>query len=286
MLHIDNLIARAVRKSLLGIRILIVIVTCCLGISNACARTLDEITKSNSFSICASPDDLPYSAKNSATPGFYIEIAQKISDALGVELNVEWIPSREQIRNTKCDAVMGTAAPDEVDKLTGIEKTTIKARILTVPYMTAAVLLVMPAGHQEVRTIGDLKNLHVAVPSGSVIHKLLNDNGVPVWVRFRNDTEIIDAVLSGSADAGVVSQAGFGWYLKNNPKTTLIAIDKAFDDPALQYKVAIGLRRTNIEAVTRINEILKTLTMEGVISEILGKYGIKFGVVQMRVTLS
>lgn len=275
MLHLNNFIIGMVRDYFLGIRILIAIGTCCLGISGASARTLDEIIKSNSFSICAAPDDLPFSAKNSVTPGFYIEIAQKISNALGVELNVEWIPSREQIRQTKCDAVMGAAAPDGVDKLAGMDEKAIKPKIFTVPYMTAAALLVMPAGHQEVNSVGDLKKLHVAVPSGSVIHKLLNDNGVSVWVRFRNDAEIIDAVMSAQADAGVVSQSRFGWYLKSNPKSTLMASNKVFDDPALKYKVAIGLRHANIETAIRINEILRILAMKGMISEILEKYGVK-----------
>lgn len=276
MLNLNKFIVGMVREYFPGIRALIAIGMCGLAVSGASARTLDEIIKSNSFSICAAPDDLPFSARNSVMPGFYIEIARKISNALGVELNVEWIPSREQIRQAKCDAVMGAAAPDGVDKLAGGDEKAIKPKIFTAPYMTAAALLVVPAGRQEVASVGDLKKMHVAVPSGSVIHKFLNDNGVPVWVRFRNDSEIIDAVMSAHADAGVVSESRFGWYLKSNQKSALMASHKVFDDPALKYKVAIGLRHANIETATRINEILRILTMEGMISEILEKYGIKF----------
>lgn len=276
MRFLDSFFIHALRCSLWGIRLFVVLAMCGIGISNASARTLDEIVKSNSFSICASPDDLPFSAKSSSSQGFYIDIARKISDALGVELQIDWIPSREQIRYTKCDAVMGAAAINDVNKRAETDKKAIKPRLLTIPYMTAVTQLVMPAGHQEVRSIGDLKKMHVAVPSGAVVHKLLNDNEVPVWVRFRNDPEIINAVLSGQADAGVVTQSAFSWHLKNNPKTNLIASNKVFDDPALQYKVAIGLRRTNIETVDRINEILSKLMKEGDISEILGKYGMTF----------
>lgn len=248
----------------------------CLGISYASARTLDEIIQSHSFSICASQEDLPFSAKNSSIPGFYIEIAQKIADSLGVELKVDWIPSREQIRYTKCDAVMGEATFDNGNSLVGIEKKTIKPKILTIPYMMVSSVLVLPNRNHEIHSMGDLKNLHVAVPSGSISHKLLNDSGVPVWVRFRNDVEIIDAVLSGQADAGVVSQVGLGWYRTNNPHTDLTVISNVLTDPELQFKVAIGLRRTNVETVTRVNEILRKLMNDGVIPEILRKYGTKF----------
>jgi hypothetical protein len=105
----------------------------CLGMSSAAARTLDDIITSHHFSICASPDELPFSAKSAANPGFYLEIARKISDALGVDLNVDWIPTREQIRYTQCDAVMGAVADDQVGNLAGIDNKAIKARILTVP---------------------------------------------------------------------------------------------------------------------------------------------------------
>jgi polar amino acid transport system substrate-binding protein len=275
MLFLPNATFHAWRHVVIAIYIFIVFGAGVLSSSSASARTLDEITDAHSFSICASPDDLPFSSSSATMQGIYIEIARKVADALGVELTVDWVRSREQIRFTKCDAVIGSAALEDADTLAGIEKKTIKPKILTMPYMTAVAVLVLPSRHQEVRSIADLTPLHVAVPSGSVIHKMLNDHGVPVWVRFRNDAEIIDAILSGQADAGVVSQAGFGWYLKNHPEAALIAREEVLADPALQYKVAIGLRRTNIETVTRVNAILKTLMNEGVIPEILNRYGIK-----------
>jgi polar amino acid transport system substrate-binding protein len=248
----------------------------CLGISSASARTLDDIIASHHFSICASQDELPFSAKSAANPGFYLDIARKISDSLGVDLKVDWIPTREQIRYTQCDAVMGAVAGDEASNLAGIDKKAIKARILTIPYMTVPTLLVLPNRRHDIHSMDDLKSLNVAVASGSVMHKLLNDNGIPVWVRFRNDAEIIDAVESGQADAGVVSQPGFGWYRQNNPHTGLIGFANVFGDPARPFKVAIGLRRTNVETVSRINEILGKMMADGGIAEILGRYGIQF----------
>lgn len=280
MRFLTNRLNHALRAFIFNTRIvgsaLIFFGASCVGISQPSARTLDEILQSRSFSVCASPEDLPFSARGSATPGFYIEIAQKISDALGVELKVDWIPSREQIRYTKCDAVMGEAAPDSGNSLAGMDKNAIKPKILTIPYMTVSSLLILPRRNHEIRAMSDLRNLHVAVPSGSIAHKLLNDSGVPVWVRFHNDAEIIDAIASGQADAGIVSQPGFGWYRTNTPNTDLTAVNNLPTGTELQFKVAMGLRRTNVEMVTRINEILRDLMNDGAIPEILGRYGSKF----------
>lgn len=274
-----NVVNRTLRALLFNTRILgstlIFFGVSCLGISYASARTLDEIIQSHSFSICASPEDLPFSEKNSTTPGFYIEIARKVADSLGVELKVDWIPSREQIRFTKCDAVMGEAAFDNENSLADIAKNTIKPKILTIPYMMVSSLLILSNRNHEIHAMSDLRNLHVAVPSGSTSHKLLNDSGVPVLVRFRNDSEIIDAIVAGQADAGIVSQVGFGWYRTNTPNTDL-TINNILTGSEFQFKVAMGLRRTNVETVTRINGILRHLINEGVIPEILGRYGTKF----------
>lgn len=230
---------------------------------------------SGSLSICASDNELPYSGKSAAAPGLYLDIARKIADALGVDLKVDWIASREQIRFTTCDAVMGAVAADDGSAGAGADMNAIRPRILTIPYMKVTTLLVQPKRMPAIASMDELKTLHVAVPSGSVAHQLLNDQGVPVWVRFRNDAEIIDAVGSGQADAGVVSQVGFGWYRKNNPDTALAGLDKVLTDPALAFNVAIGMRRTNLATVKRIDAILRQLIDDGTISGILGKYGIE-----------
>jgi polar amino acid transport system substrate-binding protein len=273
-----NALVRGLREQSVKTRLFsrtLLLGACCLHVCAALARPLDEMIASHSFSICASDDELPYSGKSPTAPGLYLDIARKISDALGVDLKVDWITSREHIRFTSCDAVMGAAALDDAPGNAEPDTNAIRPRILTIPYMKVSALLVLPSGMAGIESMEDLKRLHVAVPSGSVAHKVLTDSGVPLWVRFRSDAEIIEAVRTGKADAGVVSQAGFGWYRKNNPQTLLAGLDKVLTDPALQFNVAIGIRRTSLDTVKRINGILKQLIDDGTISEILGKYGIE-----------
>lgn len=262
--------AKALAASLLGAGAL------CTGAGSAAARPLDEMIASQRFSVCASDDALPYSSRDSAAPGFYLELARAIARELGLELHVDWIASSEQIRFTSCDAIMAVPASDEEPATEGVNPTAPRPRLLTMPYMMVSTLLVLPGPSANGVAAAALQRMHVAVPSGSVAHQLLNDRGVPVWVRFHNDAEILDAVSSGQADAGMVSQIGFGWYRKNHPATALVGLDKAVSGPGLRFNVAIALRRTNLATQQRVNAVLRKLRDDGSVAAILAKYGIDY----------
>ncbi|MBA5688694.1 substrate-binding periplasmic protein [Rugamonas apoptosis] len=249
---------------------------CILCANTAAARPLDEMMASHRFSVCAADNALPYSSRDGAMPGFYLDLAHAIAQALGLELHVDWIASSEQIRFTSCDAVMAVPASDDGVASDSGDINKLRPRLLTMPYMAVSTLLVLPGQPADGVSLAALRRSRVAVPSGSVAHQVLNEAGVPVWVRFRNDVEILDAVKNGQADAGVVSQIGFGWYRKNNPETTLAGIDNVLDAPGLRFKVAIALRRTNLATVHRIDTIMRQLRHDGTIATILQKYGITF----------
>jgi polar amino acid transport system substrate-binding protein len=249
---------------------------CTLCAGTAAARPLDEMMASHRFSVCAADNALPYSSRDGAMPGFYLELARAIAQALGLELQVDWIASSEQIRFTSCDAVMAVPASDDGAASDSGDINRLRPRLLTMPYMAVSTLLVLRGQPADGLTLAALQRSHVAVPSGSVAHQLLNEAGVPVWVRFRNDAEILDAVKNGQADAGVVSQIGFGWYRKNHPQTALAGVDNVLHAPGMRFNVAIALRRTNLATVRGIDAIVRQLRDDGTIAATMQKYGIAF----------
>lgn len=248
---------------------------CALWSGTAGARPLDEMIASHHFSVCAADNALPYSSRTGGgTPGFYLEIAAEIAKALGLELEVVWLASSEQIRFTACDAVMAAPASVEEHERDDGDQNRLRPRLLTIPYMQVNTLLVYPRQPAETPSMAALRHGHVAVPSGSVAHQVLNEAGVPVWVRFHNDAEILEAVRGGQADAGVVSQIGYGWYRRNDPTSTLVGVADVLEAPGLRFDVAIALRRTNLATLRRIDAIVRKLRDDGVIPAILTKYGI------------
>lgn len=240
------------------------------------ARSFEEISASRYLSICAAPQELPFSSQDGAVRGFYIDIAERIAAALGLELRVEWIRSREQIRFTACDAVMGTALLKE-DAAPEPDPAKIYRKLPTMPYMTARAVIVADRKIGDIASLRDLRPHHVAVPSASLAHKILNDNAVPVWVRFRTDQEIIEAVERGDAEAGVVTNLAIGWHRKRQGRgqdaDALRVFPGVLDQAELGFQVGIGLRNTNLPTQTRINAALAGLIADGSIDTILAAYG-------------
>src|SRR5439155_14841868 len=47
--------------------------------------------------LCADPSNLPFSSQDTQEPGFEVEIARAIAEALGAELSVHWFPTAREI---------------------------------------------------------------------------------------------------------------------------------------------------------------------------------------------
>lgn len=236
------------------------------------ARSFEDITASRYLSICAAPQELPFSAQDGPARGLYIDIAERIAQALGLELRVEWIRSREQIRFTACDAVMGTALLKD-DATPEPDSSKLHRQLRTMPYLTASAVIVADPKIGAIASLRDLRPHHVAVPSASLAHKVLNDNAVPVWVRFRTDREIIEAVERGDAEAGVVTSLAIGWHRKQHGADGLNVFPRVLDQSELGFQVGIGLRNTNLPTLERVNAALAGLIADGSVDAILARYG-------------
>jgi polar amino acid transport system substrate-binding protein len=196
----------------------------CVTAATAQARTLPEMAASNGFVICAAPDDMPFSRRDGTPAGLYVDLGRLVASDLGLPLGVRWIPRRELARRVGCDAIMGTAVVKAADP----DHITSWRNVPTIPWMRAGAVVV-DAGRAPVTTLDALRDRHVAVPSGSWAHRWLDAHGVPVWVRFRTDPEIIDAVVRGDADAGVVSDVAAGWYRQQAGAANLRVLDTLLD---------------------------------------------------------
>jgi polar amino acid transport system substrate-binding protein len=238
----------------------------CVTAATAQARTLPEMAASNEFVICAAPDDMPFSRRDGAPAGLYVDLGRLVASDLGLALGVRWIPRRELARRVGCDAIMGTAVVKAADRPTSWRN------VPTIPWMRAGAVVV-DAGRAPVTTLDALRDRHVAVPSGSWAHRWLDAHGVPVWVRFRTDPEIIDAVVRGDADAGVVSDVAAGWYRQQAGAANLRVLDTLLDPDEFGFDVAIDLLDTDAATLERVNAIVRSRLADGAIAAIGKRYG-------------
>lgn len=232
------------------------------------ARTLPEMTASNEFVICAAPDDMPFSLRGAAPAGLYVDLGRLVAADLGLLLRVRWIPRRELAHRAGCDAIMGAAVVKTVDT----DHATSWRNVLTIPW-TRAGAVVVDAGRGPLDTLDALRTRHVAVPSGSWAHRWLDAHGVPVRVRFRTDPEIIDAVMRGDADAGVVSNLAAGWYQRSHPTAGLRVQETLLDPEEFGFDVAIDLLDTDAAALARVNDIVHARLADGTIAALGLRYG-------------
>ena len=236
--------------------------------ATARARTLPEMAASNEFVICAAPDDMPFSRRDGTPAGLYVDLGRLVASDLGLTLGVRWIPRRELARRVGCDAIMGTAVVKAADPA----PITSWRNVPTIPWMRAGAVVV-DTGRSPAGTLDALRAGHVAVPSGSWAHRWLDAHGVPVWVRFRTDPEIIDAVVRGDADAGVVSDVAAGWYRQQAGAATLRVLDTLLDPDEFGFDVAIDLLDTDAATLARVNGIVRSRLADGAIAAIGRRYG-------------
>lgn len=242
------------------------------------AGTLDDMRRAGRFEICAAPDALPFSIREPGPPGFQLELGEQIARGLGLDFKVTWIKSKEYAGRTGCDAFMSAASLPE-DAAERAEAATSPParrfpRLLTRPYLPVRFVLVAPASRGDIRGLDDLRTGHVAVPSGSLAHYVLNGRGIPVWVRFTTDAEILEAVAAGEADAGVVSLPGLGWYHEHTGNREIDAVKGVVVDPSLDYEAGIALRRSDLATVRAVEAVLDRLEADGSLARILGRYGL------------
>jgi polar amino acid transport system substrate-binding protein len=139
--------------------------------------------------------------------------------------------------------------------------------------MHSSAVVISGAAFGPADTLDRFRGGHVAVPSGSWAHKLLDERGIPVWVRFRTDPEIADAVARGDADAGIVSDLAAGWYRLRHGDAGIHVADTLLDADEFAFDVAIDLLDTDASTLERVNTIVRSRLADGAIARIGQRYG-------------
>src|SRR5262249_25667363 len=137
----------------------------------ASARTLEAITTRGAVTLCAHPNALPFSSRKQEQPGFQIELARALADALGVRLDVGWVVGPHQYRTVDCDIVLDTIVDREVQQES-------RQRV-SKPYHRSGVALAVPATSTDIRGFADIgRGKRVGVQVGSLAQMVLGQRGI------------------------------------------------------------------------------------------------------------
>jgi len=230
------------------------------------AESISAIKARGEFNICVHNNALPFSERESAS-GLHIDLAQLIAAELNVSLKLSWVNLPRYAKYVKCDAYMGVPIfPDEDEGF--LKKTR--------PYTQIEILAITNADRQ-LKSIDDLDGLRVATISSSLIHMALLKRDVEIFVAFRNDLEIIDALMNGDVDVAIAANAYWGFYKKTNSKAVANFHSQSTEylNSLNGYPLGIGFRKADKATVTEANDILDRLEERGELAKLLAKYGME-----------
>ncbi|HEX5077859.1 MAG TPA: quinoprotein dehydrogenase-associated putative ABC transporter substrate-binding protein, partial [Geminicoccaceae bacterium] len=236
--------------------------------------SLGELVDPNALRVCADPNDLPFS--NDKGEGFENEIAELISQRLGVPLRYTWHPNtmgfvRNTLRSYLCDVVMGVASANEL-----LQNTNPYYRSTYVlAYRTADgekfADLASPAMQQA--TIGVVA---ATPPADLLVERGLLDQArsYPLLVDTRYyhpGRDMIADLAAGEIDVALIwgPIAGY-WASQQSEPITLVPLHSDRPGGRLDFRVSMGVRPAEPEWKRELNGLIRELQPE--ITAILERY--------------
>lgn len=198
--------------------------------------------------------------------GYDVEVAQKIAEKLGVEVNFiegEWDGLLAGIDSGRYDIMVNGVSVDEERR----EKYDFSA-----PYAANRTAVIVKSDNEDIQSMDDLEGKTTANTITSTYAKIAEAHGAEVTaVDDLNQT--FELLLAGRIDATLNDEVAYYDYMKSHPDAQIkIAV---LSDDAVQ--VAIPMRKGEETKSLReaIDKALGELAQEGVLSELSEKY---FGV--------
>lgn len=243
-----------------------------------------RLSASRTLRVCADPNALPFS--NVAGEGFENRIASLVAAELGRTVEYTWWAQRRGfVRNTinanACDLVMGTASGMEL-------------LATTRPYYRSTYVFVSRHDRRiGVRSFGDpqLRRLRIGVqligddgvntpPAHALANRGISKNlvGYTVYGDYRQPnpaSRIIDAVVSGDIDVGVVWGPLAGYFAKRAAvPLDVVPVSPRVDLPYLPFvfDIAMGVRRRDSTFRMQLDSII--VRRRPSIDSILAAYGV------------
>lgn len=232
------------------------------------ARTLQDVRASGSITVCADPDNLPFSSRDASTPGYDVEIMRALAAELGARADFKWIPTRSAraaIRNLlegECDLFPGLpVSPGFAEEYPRLA--------FSRPYYTMGHVIVTPS--QAANGLADLKSTVTAVEALSAGDVYLLGKGYR-RKSYRTQEAAFHAVEGGATPAALLWGPPAGWLVKRSGSSALRLVGVADADLAASFGVAF--QRGDRALKPALDRAIDDLEARGAIKAALSRYGV------------
>jgi polar amino acid transport system substrate-binding protein len=240
---------------------------------SAAPSTWRRVRDRGELVVCFDPANLPYSSAREDRPGFDVELARALAEALQVKLRIDWLDvQREtaigQLLQHECDLVLGEAV--DINAVADDEELADKV-LYSRPYYTTGYVLVRRKNGPRVDSLVDLKgerSQRLGTEAGSVADYRLRRGG---YLRrlYRNQLATLKALADGDIDFAYL-WANVGWTLSVSPDFPLELAST--DIPEDRWPIAIAMSRGDVELKQHVDEALDRLIKNGSVSRALARY--------------
>ncbi len=194
--------------------------------------------------------------------GFDMDLIKAIGEVMGMDV---------KIVNTAWDGIIPGLINGNYDCLISamtITKERAEAVDFSNPYFEAGQVVVVKRNDTSIKTTDDLKDKIVAVQLGTTGDFAATEfKGLKKVARFNTSPEALQEVLNGGAHAAVVDDLVAVEFVKNNPNSVKVAIDKF----TVEY-YGIAVKKGNKQLLDKINAALEIVKKNGKYQEIYNKW--------------
>lgn len=233
---------------------------CFLCSQASSAAPLATILKSKSLRSATEGAYPPFNFfKDKTLTGFEVDLVELIAKEMGVK--TDW-------KFTGFDGLLIGLTQDRFDVVASSHTITPeRAKVVdfTDPhYCTGGVIV---SRSNKIKTLADLKGRNVVVQVGTTHYAWLKKNGYSEAKTYPKDTDALQNLLMGRADAWVTGKFVALDALKANPKETLFVSDAIFEE-----KIAMAVKKGNSELLAKINESLHKIIADGRYKTLSNRY--------------
>ncbi|WP_108261658.1 transporter substrate-binding domain-containing protein [Mangrovicoccus ximenensis] len=198
--------------------------------------------------------------------GFNVDLAAAIGEALGVEMEVVAAQFSGLIPALQAGTYDFLVAPTTVTAERAANL------LFSEGFMDTNFAFTVPAGSAAMDGLEAFEGKTIAVNKGSVYESFLNDRaGEYGWtvVSYGTNTDAVEAVATGRADANLAGATASAWAAKQNPR-----IDLSYEYPT-GLVWAFPFRKDDTETRDKIDAVLECLKTDGTTAALSEKW---FGV--------
>lgn len=234
------------------------------GGGTAAASQLDKVIKSGTVRVAVLPDYPPWSVQtpDGGFEGYDIDIAEKLAEALGVELELVSTDGTSRLPLLKSDRVdvniSEWTATDERAKEAGF----------TIPYVAHGAGVMFNTAN-PVESYADLAGKSVSVARGSTNDSIMTKNFPDTKVeRFETIADAMAALQAGKVDALVEGSSTVAQMAEDDANYAVV------DEPVLfPSLVSMGALKEDQVWINYLNNFIRNLNASGTNQELFQKWG-------------